>query len=210
MSINEKLKDIQTKIKAPKNLRNNFGNYNYRNAEGICEAVKPHLESANCSLIISDDIINIGERYYVKATCTLTDCETGEQVSVSALARECADKKGMDDSQITGATSSYARKYALNGMFLLDDTKDADTEEYANEKKAKAEKKDFEKKADDIGSMKISDIKVKALVDKCKNDDVKAELIYELYKIENFKDLTEKQYTNIIENWKKILAKKEN
>lgn len=130
LTINDKLSAIQTKIKAPKNLYNSFGKYNYRNAESILEAVKPYLESLNLYLVINDSIQMIGDRYYVKATATLTDCETGESIEVSAYAREVEEKKGLDGSQVTGATSSYARKYALNGLFLLDDTKDADTDEY--------------------------------------------------------------------------------
>lgn len=133
MGINEKLMRIQTQIKAPKNLFNKFGNYYYRNAESICEAVKPFLAQEKVTLQLGDEICLIGDRFYVKATAVLQDCESDECVVVSAYARESADKKGMDDSQITGACSSYARKYALNGLFLLDDTKDADTDEYRNE-----------------------------------------------------------------------------
>lgn len=116
---------IQSELKAPKGQTNTFGNYKYRNCEDILEALKPLLLENNCSVIITDDIVQIGERYYVKATATLKG-ET-DSISVSAFAREAADKKGMDASQITGATSSYARKYALNGLFAIDDTKDADS-----------------------------------------------------------------------------------
>lgn len=128
----QKLLKIQTELKAPKNLFNNFGKYKYRNLEGILEAVKPLLAKHNCLLLMSDDVIEVGGRVYVKATATINDIETSEQVSISAVARESAEKKGMDDSQITGTASSYARKYALNGLFLIDDTKDADTDEYHN------------------------------------------------------------------------------
>ena len=130
-TIGQKLVSIQTTIKAPKNLYNSYGNYNYRNAEGILESVKPYLEREGCILLLEDKIEVIGDRYYVKATATLKDAETADEISVSAFARESLEKKGMDSSQVTGATSSYARKYALNGLFLLDDTKDADTDEYA-------------------------------------------------------------------------------
>lgn len=111
-------------------MYNSFGKYNYRNAEGICEAVKPYLMEFKCALTLSDDVEVKGDRYYIVAKATLFDYESGESHSVEARARESAEKKGMDDSQVSGATSSYARKYALNGMFLLDDTKDADTDEY--------------------------------------------------------------------------------
>lgn len=128
--INEKLSAIQSEIRVTKNLRNNFGNYNYRNFESICEAAKPLMQKYKCSLTVSDDIIPAADRIYVKATATLTDAESGESVSVTAFAREAAQKKGMDEAQITGSASSYARKYAASGLFLLDDNKDADTDEY--------------------------------------------------------------------------------
>ena len=129
MEFNEKIREVQTQIKAPKNLYNSFGKYKYRNAEGILEAVKPYLSGYNLCLTLSDEIVQVGERYYVKATATIYDGMGSGSMSVSAYAREAATKKGMDDSQITGTASSYARKYALNGLFLLDDTKDADTDE---------------------------------------------------------------------------------
>lgn len=121
-----KLTEIQKKLKAPKNQFNSFGRYNYRSCEDILEAVKPLLDGA--ILTLSDELVNIGDRYYVKATATIKDYM--EVFSVSAYAREPQEKKGMDESQITGTASSYARKYALNGLFLIDDTKDADTDEY--------------------------------------------------------------------------------
>jgi hypothetical protein len=124
----EKLISIQSELKAPKNQRNSFGNYNYRSCEDILEAVKPLLAKHSCTLTITDDIIVAGDRVYVKATATLSDGNTDKQVS--AFAREAETKKGMDESQITGSASSYARKYALNGLFLIDDTKDADTDEH--------------------------------------------------------------------------------
>lgn len=119
------LAQIQSGLKAPKGQRNLFGKYNYRSCEDILEAVKPLLQERGLVLLITDDIVQIGERYYVRATATIYDTE-GSYISNSALAREEAVKKGMDASQITGATSSYARKYALNGLFAIDDTKDAD------------------------------------------------------------------------------------
>lgn len=141
MAVHEKLKEIQTTLKAPKNLYNKYGGFNYRNAEGIYEAVKPLLDKLGMTLIISDSIQAVGTKNYVKATACLTDCETGEQLSSCAFAREAETKKGMDDSQITGTASSYARKYALNGLFLLDDTKDEDSDECRKykENKSKAE-----------------------------------------------------------------------
>lgn len=129
--LNEKLLKIQTELKAPKNLVNKFGGYNYRNVEGILEAVKPLLKKHEVTLSISDEVVEVASRVYVKATATLSGVtEVPESISVTAYAREAESKKGMDDPQLTGATSSYARKYALNGLFLLDDNKDADSDEY--------------------------------------------------------------------------------
>lgn len=130
MNIQEKLTTIQLELKAPKSKRNNFGNYNYRSCEDILEAVKPLLAENMCSLTLDDDVLCIGDRVYVKATATLTDHAEGATISTHAFAREAETKKGMDESQITGTASSYARKYALNGLFAIDDTKDADTDEY--------------------------------------------------------------------------------
>lgn len=126
-----KLTEIQHRLKAPKEQYNSFGKYKYRSCEDILEAVKPILHDVGCVLTLSDEIVLIGERYYIKATARLKGPDTDE--CVTAYAREDFDKKGMDGSQITGTASSYARKYALNGLFCIDDTKDADTDEYANQ-----------------------------------------------------------------------------
>lgn len=129
----KKLGAIQTTLKAPKGQYNSFGKYKYRSCEDILEAVKPILKAVDCSLTITDDISSVGDRYYITATATLYDNESGESISNKSSAREEETKKGMDGSQITGTASSYARKYALNGLFLIDDTKDADTDEYKNQ-----------------------------------------------------------------------------
>lgn len=140
----KKLIAIQHDLKAPKGNYNSFGKYKYRSCEDILEAVKPLLSREECTLTITDDIVQVGDRFYIKATAKITDGT--ETVEVSALAREATEKKGMDDSQVTGTASSYARKYALNGLFLIDDTKDADTDEYANATKAEPLATDAEKK----------------------------------------------------------------
>lgn len=127
----EKLIKIQKELKAPKSQFNKFGNFHYRSQEDILEALKPLLAKYGMLLNINDEIVQIGERYYVKATAGVTDGENTH--TVSAFARESEEKKGMDSSQVTGATSSYARKYALNGLFLIDDTKDADSMNNAKE-----------------------------------------------------------------------------
>jgi len=133
-TIYQKLSAIQVNLKAPKGQRNNFGKYNYRSCEDILEALKPLLDENQCIILLSDEVKEIETRVYVEATATLIDAESGEKIEVSAYAREPLNKKGQDESQITGSTSSYARKYALNGMFAIDDTKDEDTNELRNEK----------------------------------------------------------------------------
>lgn len=121
----KELVEIQKKLKAPKGQFNNFGKYKYRSCEDILEALKPLLYEHKCQLILSDELVYVGTRYYIKATATIRN-ESGEEVTTTALAREEEIKKGMDGSQITGTSSSYARKYALNGLFCIDDTKDSD------------------------------------------------------------------------------------
>jgi hypothetical protein len=129
------LTEIQAELRAPKSQYNDFGKYHYRNAEDILQAVKPLLQKYRCQLTISDDIIAVGDRIYVKAICTITD-QDGNTETVTVFAREASSKKGMDDSQVTGTASSYARKYALNGLFLIDDTKDADTNQFRQQQDA--------------------------------------------------------------------------
>ena len=129
---------VQAELKAPKNQHNSFGKYDYRSAEDIIEAVKPLLKENGLFLNMTDDIVLIGDRYYVRATVKVVDVVTGESVQTSALAREAAQKKGMDESQVTGTASSYARKYALNGLFAIDDNRDADTDEYARQTRGSA------------------------------------------------------------------------
>lgn len=133
MNIYGKLKAIQQELKAPKNKKNTFGGYNYRSAEDILEALKPVLARHEATVILSDEVVEIGGRIYVKAMATLWSTNDVDVVTATAYAREAETKKGMDDSQITGTASSYARKYALNGLLLIDDTKDADTDEYAKQ-----------------------------------------------------------------------------
>lgn len=136
----KKLIEIQKELKAPKGQYNSFGKYKYRSAEDILEAVKPLCAERGCLLTLTDELVNIGSRYYVKATAQFHDGDM--PYKVTAYAREDEIKKGMDGSQITGTASSYARKYALNGLFLIDDTKDTDTDENHNERKARAKKAD--------------------------------------------------------------------
>lgn len=208
MTIHEKMMKIQTTLKAPKNLFNSFGNYKYRNAEGILEAVKPLLAENKLSMYISDDVQAVNDRVYVKATVSIFDIETGESVMATASAREALNKKGMDDSQITGTASSYARKYALNGIFLLDDTKDAETDENQKERTARANKQEHEKDKEKLDQMKISLVKQKTLLDLCEDEKFDINKILKSYKHESIKDITEGQYKYIVANKDKESARK--
>lgn len=150
--IQNKLNYIQVNLNAPKNLYNKFGNYAYRSLEGILAGVKPLLKETECTLTISDEIIELGGRFYVKATATLSF--NGEQVSTTAFAREEENKKGMDGAQVTGAASSYARKYAANGLFAIDDTVDSDGSNTHGKEEEKAVKKPTKGKISDLNSVK--------------------------------------------------------
>lgn len=161
MSFAEKLMHIQVELKAPKDKTNKFGGYNYRSAEGILESLKPLLKTYGVYVTLNDDIMEIGGRFYVKATATIKDISSSEFTYTSAMAREAEIKKGMDDSQITGSASSYARKYALNGLFLLDDTKDADSEDY---QQATSKPQSAPKKAKQTEDKKIPEL----ICERCK------------------------------------------
>ena len=187
MSIFEKLSAIQSELKAPKNQYNSFGNYNYRSCEDILEGVKPLCRKYRTTLIIGDTLELIGDRYYIKATAILYDLDSDKSISNTAYARESENKTGMDASQITGATSSYARKYALNGLFNIDDTKDADTDEYQKTIGNEQEKKEVSKATD----------KQKEMIKKLYTaDEIKAEL--EILKRSKLSDLTVFEASSLI------------
>lgn len=213
--IRQKLMHIQQELNAPKSNYNSFGKYSYRSCEDILEAVKPLLAVQRCVLTISDTIKQIGERYYVEAMATLSDCESGDTISNTAYAREAEDKKGMDESQITGATSSYARKYALNGLFCIDDVKDADTMDNTNSG-GKKQSKPVQPTAptqqpipaqptQPAPTARLITIEQGlALMKRIKADNIDSTKLLALYKVEMIKDLTVTQYMNISDNWDKI------
>jgi hypothetical protein len=204
LGFKDRLVELQNKLKAPKNLYNSFGKYKYRNAEGILEAVKPLLFDYGMVLTVKDEVVAIGERYYIKATATLKDTKSEECEVGVAFARESKEKKGQDDSQITGTASSYARKYALNGLFLLDDTKDEDSEECAVERNARAEKANKELEWEELKNHLIPEVKVKALQSRCEKEGVSQNTILRLYKVKSFSELTEVKFANINEHWEEI------
>ena len=158
MTVYKKLIKVQQELKAPKNQRNTFGNYNYRSAEDILEALKPILAKHEADVILSYKVIVTGNMWtYVEATATFVDIETGESTCTTGYAREAETKNGMDPSQITGSASSYAGKYALNGLFLIDDTKDADTDEH-HRQTAGNNQKAFSK--DDVTALRLDLVKL--------------------------------------------------
>ncbi len=183
--LHQKLVYIQQNLKAPKKQHNNFGNYDFRSCEDILEAVKPLL--GDCTLTISDEVVNLGDRFYIKATVKLTDGTS--EITNFAFARESEDKKGMDDSQITGATSSYARKYALNGLFAIDDNKDSDTTNNGRQEKTDEPASEAQRK------MIFAVAKQKGI------DAEKAkETIKEYYKLDSFEKLTKSQAKKAIDS----------
>lgn len=189
MAIYEKLVALQNELKAPKGNYNSFGKYRYRSCEDILEAVKPLCKKYGLALVLSDGVVQCGDRIYIQATATLTDTEDNAQVRNFALARESAEKRGMDDSQITGTASSYARKYALNGLFLIDDTKDADTDQYQAQ------------------TTKIGAIKAKALWALLDEANVNVERLLKNYGVADLADLTEDQHREIVTAANKVIKK---
>lgn len=179
------LRNIQSKLNAPKNLYNSYGGYKYRSCESILEAVKPLLAEYGAEVILTDSIVNMGDRYYVKATAIFTCGD--DQVIVSAYAREPASKKGMDESQITGTASSYARKYALNGLFLIDDNKDADTDENHIEREARAKSQEQE-------SPKITAENIEKLKSLAAQANVEMSVICSWASVRNVEDMTMNQW----------------
>jgi len=195
VSIYKKLLEVQKKLKAPKGQYNSFGKYHYRSCEDILEALKPLLAEQNLVLRISDELVLIGERYYIKATTTLTDTETGEETTTTAYAREEENKKGMDGSQVTGASSSYARKYALNGLFCIDDTKDSDA---TNTHGKSEENADLAKRPDTPKPKKqtITLDQETELTDLINEAKAKLPEVLKFYKVKKLSDMTPEQYNH--------------
>lgn len=194
-NLQDKLLAVQTRLKAPKDQYNSFGKYKYRSAESILESVKPLLKDAGLVLVLSDSIEAFGNRLFLRATAELSDGD--ERLTVDALAEIATEKKGMDASQITGTASSYARKYALNGLFLIDDTKDADTDEYKKQTTPrKEEPKEEPAKEDET----ISEAMYNVLRDKCK---AKGKRIQDVIGVFGFKapaDMTVKYWRAAVES----------
>ena len=200
MNIYEKLAIIQEKISVPKNNVNDFGKYNYRSCEDILAAVKPFLKETGTVLTLDDEVVLINERYYVKATATLVSVEDGKLDTITnwAYAREEESKKGLDASQITGSCSSYARKYALAGLFLLDSEKDADTRD---------NREPEERPTEETMAKKITGTQLKTLKTKCETDNVDEAYICKSFHLKDLKELTGAQYKTTIDNWERVKVK---
>ena len=199
-NFNVRLSKLQEELKAPKNMYNNFGKYSYRNAEGILEAVKPLLVKYGMVLNVSDSVEMVGERYYIKATATVHDTESDQIMVSTAYARESLDKKGMDDSQISGTASSYARKYALNGLFLLDDTKDID-EIQKPEDTAEDEKKFNERAAKEMKEL-ATEAQKNAILNICNKHKVNLNKLLESNNV-TFETMNKEQAVWLINAFKK-------
>ena len=201
LNLTQKLLNAQAELKAPKGQYNSFGKYKYRSAEDILEAVKPINAKHGVLLTITDEPVLVGDWHYIKATATITDGT--ESIVVTAYARESLNKKGMDDSQITGTASSYARKYALNGLYLIDDTKDADTDEYRNQgNKTPAVKSATQA---EIGNLKKEIIAFSKLMTE-QGKDVKPDQVEQTLNITDYTKLNSedvKEAVNKLKGWSK-------
>lgn len=210
VTIYKKLLEIQTKLNVPKNQFNKFGGYYYRNAEDIQNALKPLLAEQDCTAFFEKDVIEqVGERYYLVATFKLVDVNTSETITVEARAREEEKKKGIDGSQITGGASSYARKYALNGLFLIDDAKDADANEYQKQQKQGANTKQQTQYINDNQLQQIYNGINRLAQMTNQNPDIVASGILVRYNINDFRAVPS-GYFNEVVNYIKSLMPQQN
>lgn len=189
----DKLIDVQSELKAPKGQFNSFGKYKYRSVEDIQEAAKPVLKAHGLALTITDDLVDIGGRSFIKATASICDPEDGTHHEVEAYAAIDFEKKGMDSSQVCGSASSYARKYALGGLFLLDDTKDADS----MPPEGKADKE------------KITQIEAKSIKDRCGGNKDLEGFILNAMGVKKFEDIVYSRYYILVQNWDAYVSKYE-
>lgn len=220
MNVYEKLLKVQTKLNAPKNRQNKFGGYSYRSCEDILEAVKPLLAEVKANIILKDGIYQIGDRFYVHAQAFFVDAENPKEeilnmVAADAYAREPEEKKGMDAAQITGTASSYARKYALNALLLIDDAKDPDTDEYKIEqdaKAAKAEKKKTSAKKEEADATDldgfVTDAQLKTLEMLLKKAGITVEKFNSIYSLAMISELPAEKYDDAVHKLEAAVAAK--
>ena len=201
MSLKEKLSEIQREIKVPKELFNKFGGFYYRNAETILSEFKKYEEDLKVSLILEDEVVEVAGNIYVKARAILMDSESEERIYTTAYARESEQKKGMDEAQITGSASSYARKYALNGLFLLDDVKDPDTDEYRNQQTESSATQNNK----NTKSQKVNQNHIISLRKTFEEKGIDENKVLVMYKVEKIEDLTINQFKNIFDHESELI-----
>ena len=205
MTIFEKLAAIQQELVAPKGQKNTFGNYNYRSCEDIEHAVKPLLKKYNSTVVMDGGSMSVvGDRIYMTVKVIFIDLETGDQYMTSATVREEESKKGMDATQVSGACISYARKYALAGLLMIDNEKDADTDSYTKKKKDAEEDEKHADEVEFVQNAKIPQVKVDVLKKMCSTESVSIEKLCAAYKVKSLEDLTEKHFQNINAHWGKV------
>lgn len=206
MNIYQKLNKIQTELKAPKGQYNDYGKFKYRNCEDILEALKPMLKEMQLIIQLSDKILHIDGRFYVEATVTLYDCESDNLTSISntAYAREEDSKKGMDGSQVTGAASSYARKYALNGLFAIDDTKDADSQDN-REKESARRIQGINMNVEEVAAKKLTTQHLNILIKACANAKINGnaeEFWKSRYRVDRLEDIPDSEIEFMLKSMK--------
>lgn len=206
----KRLTALQRELNAPKKQYNKFGEYYYRSLEDILEALKPLLDKYEMALIMRDEIELIGDKYYCKTTAILCDTANGNDkypgsgiIQTTAYAREPESLKGMSAAQVTGATSSYCRKYCLNALFLIDDVKDPDT----RDNRAPEERPTEERPTEEAMAKKITGTQLKTLKTKCETDNVDEAYICKSFRIKDLKELTGAQYKTTIDNWERVKVK---
>lgn len=204
LGIREKLSEIQTKMNVPKDKHNNYGGYDYRSAESILNEFKKYAREYNSSLLLRDEVVEIAGRVYVKSVATFIDCENGEEISTTGYAREPESKPKMDESQVTGSSSSYARKYAMNALFLLDDVKDPDTDEY--KKQTGADQKNGGKKEQATQDTFVNQYHINSLRKMFEKEGIDENKLLAGYQIKKIEELTVIQYKWIFDNKKEVKA----
>lgn len=205
LGIREKLSEIQTKMNVPKDKHSDYGGYDYRSAESILNEFKKYAREYNSSLLLRDEVVEIAGRVYVKSVATFIDCENGEEISTTGYAREPESKPKMDESQVTGSSSSYARKYAMNALFLLDDVKDPDTDEY--KKQTGADQKNGGKKEQATQYTFVNQYHINSLRKMFEKEGIDENKLLAGYQIKKIEELTVIQYKWIFDNKEEVKAR---
>ena len=206
MELFKKLIEVQMELKAPKNQRNSFGGYNYRSAEDILEALKPVLAKHEATVFISDKVVVKENNWaYIEATASFVDIETGESISTTAFARETENKKGMDSSQITGSASSYARKYALNGLFLIDDAVDPDSDSHQKMTGGESQGSNRKFSKDDVTALRLDLVKLATATGKDVNE--LENWVTQRIGVDNFEAINQSSYAKANALVKQLMVK---